>query len=659
MNRTLRGVATRKLEIVFQGDASKFKASAEEVDGRLSGLQKVAGAAILGAGAAAVAGGAVSLKAFADFDSKMREVYTLMPGISQAAMDDMTDQVKDFSREFGVLPNDVVPALYQSISAGVPPENVFSFLETAQKAAKGGVTELTTAVDGISSVVNAFGDDVLDATKASDLMFTAVKLGKTDFEQLSSSLFNVAPTAASMGIGFDEVTASLARMTAQGTPTSVATTQLRALFVETGKDGNKLTSAIQDITGKGMSQLISEGRTVQSVMNEVRGSMTDDEFRNLFGSVEALNAALATTGPQAESFDEAMAEMQNSAGATEAAFETMSGGLSDNWARMKANVAVLVIEVGEKLAPAFVKLSDWVVQKGLPAMAQLGDIFEQHIRPKIQSFVDFAIPHVQRFAEFAGEQFAKFMGYYENDLKPAFDNIVEGVQWVVEKVEEYWPQIEAIIKPVMDQVQLVVETAFKVITGVFNIFIQLLKGDFTSAWNAAKTLVGDVMDFFVKSVSNTWELIKGFIALFKELGWDIIRGMWDGFLDAWPAVIDWVKGLPGQIVTGMGNLGRLLWDKGKQVIQSLIDGMLSLKDKIPNPASWIPGADKVGGFLGSVGGKLGLGGGNDEYQDLSAQSSAVAQSQHWSQPQVNVTIQGPGLSALSHELDIYASGQLR
>lgn len=60
-------------------------------------------------------------------------------------------------------------------------------------AAVGGVTELETAVDGITSVVNAYGDDVLSAAEASDLMFTAVKLGKTDFTQLSASLFNVIP----------------------------------------------------------------------------------------------------------------------------------------------------------------------------------------------------------------------------------------------------------------------------------------------------------------------------------------------------------------------------------------------------------------------------------------------------------------------------------
>src|SRR5690554_3689738 len=96
----------------------------------------------------------------------------------------------------GVVTKDVVPALYQSLSAGVPKDNVFEFLEVANKAAIGGIAKLETSVDGLSSVVNAYGSDVLDVGKASDLMFTAIRLGKTSFDELSSSLYNVIPTAS-------------------------------------------------------------------------------------------------------------------------------------------------------------------------------------------------------------------------------------------------------------------------------------------------------------------------------------------------------------------------------------------------------------------------------------------------------------------------------
>jgi hypothetical protein len=131
-----------------------------------------AAAAGFAAGAALIGKGVLD---FGGFEKGMNEVFTLLPGISGSAMDAMSDDVKSFATEFKVLPTDVVPALYQSLSAGVPSDNVFAFIETAQKLAKGGVTDLTTSVDGLSSVVNAYGSDVLSAEDASDKMFTTVK----------------------------------------------------------------------------------------------------------------------------------------------------------------------------------------------------------------------------------------------------------------------------------------------------------------------------------------------------------------------------------------------------------------------------------------------------------------------------------------------------
>ncbi len=57
----------------------------------------------------------------------------------------------DFSSEIGIVAEDVVPALYQALSAGVPQDNVFNFLETAGKASIGGITTIETSVDGLSS----------------------------------------------------------------------------------------------------------------------------------------------------------------------------------------------------------------------------------------------------------------------------------------------------------------------------------------------------------------------------------------------------------------------------------------------------------------------------------------------------------------------------
>lgn len=343
----------------------------------LGGIGKVAAVGVGLAGAAIAGGIAKGVAAFTDFQAQMNEVFTLLPGISEKSMGQMTTQVKNFSKEFGVLPEKTVPALYQAISAGVPADNVFDFLTTAQKAAKGGVTDLSTAVDGITSVVNAYGSNVVDATKASDLMFTAVKLGKTDFTQLSSSLFNVAPAAAAIGVKFEEVTAALAVMTAQGVPTSVATTQIRSALVEMTQGTGKAAKAFTEISGKAFPDFIKEGGSLKDALDLMRKSADENggSLLDMFGSVEAGQAALALTGDNAGKFGDAIAQMGDSAGATQTAFDRMNTGLKPVFERIKAGIQVFLIDIGEKAAPLVMKALD-LMGAGFSRLSQIaGPIF--------------------------------------------------------------------------------------------------------------------------------------------------------------------------------------------------------------------------------------------------------------------------------------------
>jgi TP901 family phage tail tape measure protein len=353
------GIATLETKVDLKGLDKGLKQGEQKTRGFLD-IAKEGFAQQFGFSAAEAAiMAAKAIKQFADesiaefqtFQKGMSEVFTLMPGMSKSAMDSMKEDVIDFGKEVGRTTDEVVPAMYQAISAGVPAENVFDFMKIASDAALGGVTDLETAVDGISSVVNAYGDEVIDAATASDVMFTAVKLGKTDFEQLSASLFNVVPTAASLGVTFTDVAANLAALTAQGTPTSVATTQLRAAFVEASKSGTVLDKAIRDLTGKSFAELIASGKTSSQIFSELRQSMPEQDFRNLFSSVEASNAVMGLTNDTAAGIIDTFGTVEDTIGATAAAAETMAGSLEHLEARSEAATEAFKIQVGEGLTP--------------------------------------------------------------------------------------------------------------------------------------------------------------------------------------------------------------------------------------------------------------------------------------------------------------------
>ena len=397
-------MATRPIKIDIIGDDSKLKKTLKSSAGKLEGFGKsIAGFGIKAGAAFAATTAAVGVKAvtaFSDYESQLKEVMTLLPDAAEGTFDDISKQTKEFMKEFGVLPDEAIPALYQALSAGVDRENVFAFMETAQQAAKGGVTDLETAVDGITSVVNAYGSEVLSATEASDLMFTAVKLGKTDFSQLSKEVYKVAPLAASVGINFKEVTTSLANLTAQGTPTAVAATQMKAAMAELAKSGTKASSAFEDLTGMGLQQFLEEEGNFGSAMRIMKEGADEAGISviDMFGSIEAGQAVLALTADGTKKYQETLGEMGSSAGATETAFNTMSTGLKDSFAKIKANLTVLAIDIGEKVAPLVEKASAFMLE----AFQKLGP----WIRKTKDTVLDFAkevarkvTPTVEKFRE--------------------------------------------------------------------------------------------------------------------------------------------------------------------------------------------------------------------------------------------------------------------
>lgn len=311
---------------------------------------------------AAVNAFAEPLRQFSEFDTSMREVFTVLPDISDQSMRAMTEDVKEFAAEMGIIPDELVPAMYEALSAGVPQDNIFDFMTVAQMAAVGGVTELETAVDGITSVINAYGADTLSAGDATDLMFEAVRLGKTTFDELANSLYNVIPTAAGLDVAFSDVTAGLAAITAQGTPTSVATTQMRDLLNQLSQSGGEAAVTFESLAGESFRDFIEGGGDLQGALQLMEAHANDLNvgIGDLFGSVEAGNAALALTGQGTEFFTQVLAEMEDASGATQAAYEMMDAGIARATERVQAKLELLTIGIGEFLAPAFAALLDAV-----------------------------------------------------------------------------------------------------------------------------------------------------------------------------------------------------------------------------------------------------------------------------------------------------------
>ena len=356
---------SKPVVIKILGDASSLSKALGKAEG---GLRKLGGfAANVGkvTGAAGVAVAGASVKMAVDFESSMADVFTLLPGMSEDAFADMGDQVKDLSSKMGVLPSEVVPALYDAISAGVPTDNVFAFMETAAELAIGGSIELSAAVDLLTTSQNAWAESGLTGAEAADLATLAVRNGKLTMGEFSSTLSTVAPIAAAFGVSMEDTAIGMAALTAQGIPASVASTQLKGVFAELGKEGTKAAGVFEGLAGQSFPEFIAAGGNLEGAMQILADS--GDPIIDMFGSIEAGAGALALTADDMNGLSTITASFaEGAAGASAAAYEKMASTSGAAFDKIKANVAVLGISLGEKLLPVVAMVTDYIIEK-LPA----------------------------------------------------------------------------------------------------------------------------------------------------------------------------------------------------------------------------------------------------------------------------------------------------
>lgn len=626
-------------------DDSDFNRGIDQAGGRFDGfggkLVGVAGKAALGAGAALAGLAAKGVADFAGLERGMNEVFTLLPGISQNAMSSMTDDVQAFSKEMGVLPNDVVPALYQSLSAGVPPGNVFDFMETAQKAATAGVADLETSVSAITGTVNAYGEDVLSAGEASDLMFTAVAQGVTTFDELASSLSNVTPIAAANGVAFGDVTAAIATMTKQGEPTASATTKIRQALVELADQGSEAGKAFEEVANKSFRDFIAEGGNLADAMAvmEEAAATNGVSIDQMFGSVEAGTAALMLSGGQAQNFAANIGAMADSAGATEAAYETMDQGIGRSFDRIKAHGAVLLTELGENLAPGVEAAAAWLGENMDGIAETISSLFANvgrnvsQIAELVGPALNVVVETVQTVAEWfrtssadisgSTGELSAFLATTWTSISEVIETAVDAIvaiftffaDFAVDLWERFGSHILEFLSGTWDRIKQLIGGVLRAIQGIFDVFAGAFTGDWSRVWDGIKGIFGGVWDAIKAILAQQFELIKTVLGL----GVAALSAMWSAAWDriklalstAWASIVTtltikvaevktFFRDLPGNIVSALGDLGSLLVSAGSDLVRGLLNGIKNMAGAAARAAmDVVRGAvDGVKDFLG-------------------------------------------------------------
>jgi len=201
-----------------------------------------------------------------------------------------------------------------------------------------------------------------DAGRVSDVFFKTVELGKIEFDELSRNIGKVAPTAAQFGVSFEDVGAAISAITALGVSPSETMTSLKALFKDLGKSGTELNEIFTQLSGQGFAKFIEGGGTLVDAVGLLKNysDETGKSFFDMTTNFESANALAMLGGPAFESYASMLDKITDSAGATDKAFERVEGTMAYSMNQLKAQLGNMAIEVGEALAPAVAKFTDWL-----------------------------------------------------------------------------------------------------------------------------------------------------------------------------------------------------------------------------------------------------------------------------------------------------------
>lgn len=322
------------------------------------------------------------------FETEVAKVGTIAD-TTKVPIGELKEQISDLSGTMGIAAGDLAEATYQAISAGQDTGDAVAFAGQAAKLAAAGFTSSSSAVDILTTALNAYGLGADKATHVSDVLLTTQNLGKTSVDELSASMGRVIPLAAAYKVNVENLSSGLAIMTANGIATAEATTYAKSMLNELGDTGSTVGKILQKETGQGFAELMDSSQSLGDVLQVLYDSVGGDatQFAALWSSVEAGTGALSLANSGAEKFNDVLAQMENSSGATETAYTTMTDTMAHRMESLKTNAANLGIALFDSvsgklgaavsLASGYLQtLTDGFTSGGFAGLAEgLGSIF--------------------------------------------------------------------------------------------------------------------------------------------------------------------------------------------------------------------------------------------------------------------------------------------
>ena len=298
--------------------------------------------------AASAVGGA------ATFETSLSRIVGLV-GLSREEVARMREQVLALAGETGRAPQELAQALFLVTSAGARGSKALDILRQSARAATAGLGETNTVADAVTSAVNAYGAEVLDAGTATGILVSAVREGKVEASSLAPVLGAILPIAVELGVGFDQVAAGIAALSRTGLNAAEAQTALRGALVAILRPSQQAEKALDryGLTITDLRRSLRERGLLDTLaLLEERIGDNRDAIADIFPDVEGLVAVLSLLGGEAENTQRIFANLASAGiGDVDRAVEAVADDIEQKFNRALQKLNVEAIKLGSEVLP--------------------------------------------------------------------------------------------------------------------------------------------------------------------------------------------------------------------------------------------------------------------------------------------------------------------
>ena len=602
---------------------NSFGEKMKDAGGKLT----AAGKAVMPVSAAVAGIGTAAAVSAVNFEDAMAKVSTIAD-TTEVPLDSLRSQILELSSQTGISANEIADNVYNAISAGQKTGDAVNFVTNSTKLAKAGFADAGAALDVLTTILNAYGMEASEVTDVSDMLIQTQNLGKTTVAELSSSMGKVIPTANAYHVQLDQLCAGYAKMTANGVATAESTTYMNSMLNELGKSGTTVSDILKEKTGKSFADLMEDGHSLADVLSILKDSADEQNlsFWDLWSSAEAGKAGLILLGDSADDFNSTLAQMRESTGATDSAFEklqTNSSKINKAVNDVKNTFIVLGGVILDTFSPAIdavtegiQKLCEWVsslptgIQTVLvligtliavagPLLVALGTLMTSigSLAPMLST----AATAVSTFS--AGLALPAAIAAAVTALILIIADLYKNNEDFRNNIQIIWNSIKEILSTVLteiqtnfsfvwDAVKVIVETALNLIVVATQFFADVLSGN----WKNISSDITNIVTVLKNGILSLFTVLKdGILNLITNVLYPKLVSVWNTIKTAVLQKVTEIKTNAvnkfNELVTSLVNMGSSFYNAGVNAFSSLWNGMKeiwrSLRDWVTDTINWL------------------------------------------------------------------------